>query len=372
MKPPLSLRPRLAFSGLLLFVLAAVAAPAQTVPADVPASAQQSFHDALALEHDGKYGQALNGFTQANKLAGGRCAACLEAMYRTAMDASDYKAAVDSAQKLGHALPDAPSQAHAHLLEAEAEYHGSFATLRDGERLSNKGDRDRNNKRADGMLAQAEAASAQGLALAPSDEHLRFLHARVLAALKRDADATREFTACASAPGLSQSDCLRAAHFAHNVEAARDEASPEFTFTATDSKPYSRASLAGKVVLLDFWATWCVYCRRDSDYVQSLLDSFAPDKFVLVEVDVDEDADKWKDFVRENRLHGLQVRDADGSLRAAFHVDGYPTYVILDGDSQVRYRISGAQGDLRGTIRKLIAEQPSAPAATAPSKAAAE
>ena len=115
---------------------------------------------------------------------------------------------------------------------------------------------------------------------------------------------------------------------------------------------------------MDFWATWCGYCERDSDYVQTMLDLFPPDKFVLLEVDVDESEETWKSYVADHRLHGVHVWDHGGLLTDPFHVASYPTYLILDGDGTVRFRISGAQGDLKGTVRKLLADASDKPAET--------
>ncbi len=148
----------------------------------------------------------------------------------------------------------------------------------------------------------------------------------------------------------------------HNVASAREEPAPAFQIDTMDGKSVSLDSLAGKVVLVDFWATWCTYCRRDSDYVQSMLDSFPDGRFVLLEVDVDENRDQWLNYVKGNRLQGLQTRDASKDMQSAFHVKGFPTYVIFDANGTVRLRATGIEGDLRGTVRKLLAEDTGTPA----------
>jgi len=119
------------------------------------------------------------------------------------------------------------------------------------------------------------------------------------------------------------------------------------------------------VVLLDFWATWCTYCRRDSDYVQSMLDLFPKDKFVLLEVNVEDDMEKVKRYVRENELEGVHVQDENKTLQQAFRVTGFPTYIILDENGSERLRAAGIEGDLKGMVRKLLAEASDQPGATA-------
>jgi hypothetical protein len=96
-----------------------------------------------------------------------------------------------------------------------------------------------------------------------------------------------------------------------------------------------------------------------------MLDSFDKDHFVLLEVDVDKSEDAWKDYVKEERLEGLQVYDEGHALQSLFHVTVYPTYVIIDGDGVVQLREAGAKGDLRGTVRHLLETAPSGSSTTA-------
>ena len=69
--------------------------------------------------------------------------------------------------------------------------------------------------------------------------------------------------------------------------------------------------------------------------------------------------------MKDRRLEVLQTHDAAKDVAAAFHVGGYPTYVILDGDGMMRLRAVGIEGDLEGTVKKLLAEQEHAPGVTA-------
>jgi thiol-disulfide isomerase/thioredoxin len=180
----------------------------------------------------------------------------------------------------------------------------------------------------------------------------------MLAALRQDEQAKKEFEACAAAPGARAQECARAQKFATDVSLARKEPAPAFEVKSLDGQAVSLDGLAGKVVLVDFWATWCTWCRRDSDYVQSMLDSFDKDKFVLLEVDVDDTEAPWLRYVKDERLRGVQVRDASHELRDQFRVKAFPTYVILDKDGVVQEREEGARGDLRGEVRRLLAEMP--------------
>jgi thiol-disulfide isomerase/thioredoxin len=260
----------------------------------------------------------------------------------------DDKAALATDAKMIAAAPDAPAKAHAEMLGAEIYYRQWSAYTTGGGAYS------QDPKRADQALRKSEAALQRAAADDPSDEPLRMLHAHVLAALHRDEDASREFQACAAIPGTSPTECSRALKLAHNAELGRLEPAPSFSTTALDDKPISLDALAGKVVLIDFWGAWCHFCVRDSPYVQSMLDTFDPSSFVLLEVDENDSPDRWTNYIQHNHLQGIQVQDTNHQLQSLFHVTGFPTYFILDRDGIIHHRISGSAGDLRSDIRELL------------------
>jgi thiol-disulfide isomerase/thioredoxin len=251
--------------------------------------------------------------------------------------------------------PDAPAKAHAEMLGAEIYYRQWSAYTTGG------GAYDKNPKRAQQSLEKSEAALQRASADDPTNEPLRMLHAHVLAALHRDEEASREFVACAAIPGTSPTECNRALKLAHNAELSRLEPAPSFHATTLDNQPVSLDALAGKVVLIDFWGSWCHFCVRDSGYVQSMLDSFDPKSFVLLEVDEGDSPETWSNYVQSKRLQGVQVQDTNRQLQSLFHVSGFPTYIILDRDGLIHHRYSGTVGDLRGDIRQLLNTSPGNP-----------
>jgi thiol-disulfide isomerase/thioredoxin len=326
----------------------------------LPAAAQQSYQQGLDAEQQDELDLALDRF-QAALHQSPDAPICYEAILRVQSKMGDDKAALATDAKMLSTAPNPQARAHAEQLAAEIYYRQWSAYTTGG------GAFDKNPKRAQQSLEKSEAALQRASTDDPANEPLRMLHAHVLAALHRDEDASREFVACAAIPGTSPTECTRALKLSRNADLGRLEPAPSFHATTSDGQPVSLDALAGKVVLIDFWGSWCHFCVRDSGYVQSMLDSFDPRSFVLLEVDEGDSPDTWSTYVKSNRLQGVQVQDTNRQLQSLFHVTGFPTYIILDRDGLIHTRVSGAVGDLRGDIRKLVNQPSNTPPAAAPS-----
>ncbi|HEY4011319.1 MAG TPA: TlpA disulfide reductase family protein [Acidobacteriaceae bacterium] len=326
----------------------AVFAQAPELP-DIPAAAREAYGQGLDAESHQELDVALERFQFALK-QDGRCLDCIEAIANVQLAMGNHKAALATASRMQSAASTPKSKGRADMLTGRIDYDEYFGYT------NGEGELEKNPGRAQDALRHAEAALARAVQEDPTNEPLVMLHGHLLAALKRDADASAAFAACAAMPGVSSTECARAQRFSKNVDIARNEPAPPFEVTTLDGKKVSLDSLSGKIVLLDFWGTWCPVCRRDSDYVQSLPDSFPKDRFVLLEIDSGDTRDALLNYIHENRLEGAQIQDDNSRLQSLFHVGAYPTYVILDGDSTIRMRARGARGDLRGEVRKLLAE----------------
>lgn len=353
------MRAALVASSLSLLFATPLTARAQTpIPADIPAAAQSDYKQGRDFESSQEFGSALDSYQKAAR----HCApslACGEAVVRVQMMLEQFKDAAATAARLGASAPDAHARAAAALLQAQALFRQSFAYA-EGEALY-----DKSPKHAQESLRQAEAVAARGATDDPANEPLRMLHARILAALHQDSDASREFKACASVPGTSPQECERALRLASDVDSGRNEPVPDFQLKTFDGKTVSRDSLAGKVVLIDFWASWCPPCRNDSAYIQSLLDSFPDGRFVLLQVACDRKRDDLMSYLDGHPLKGIEGYDDERVLQNTFHISMYPTYILFDRNGTVRLRVKGRRGDLRSEIRRILAEQPPSPVTAA-------
>lgn len=133
---------------------------------------------------------------------------------------------------------------------------------------------------------------------------------------------------------------------------------PRGEFTTTDGTRLSLEGLRGKVVLLDFWATWCAPCLAELPRLRRLHEELGPSGLVIVGVSLDAiDARRFASWTRRNRVTWPQVRDGrsyQGALARAFEIEELPATVLFGRDGRLAAR------DLRGepletTIRGLLA-----------------
>lgn len=116
---------------------------------------------------------------------------------------------------------------------------------------------------------------------------------------------------------------------------------PDFSVKTLDGQTLSSQTLRGKVVLLEFWATWCAPCVATMPSIAKLRQEFQGQPFVLVSVSIDEDADAWRAFVEKNKMDWPQYLDGSRELAKTFQVQGPPSYIVIGTDGQIRFRQSG-------------------------------
>ena len=88
-------------------------------------------------------------------------------------------------------------------------------------------------------------------------------------------------------------------------------------------------SLQGKVVLLDFWGSWCPPCRESVPALSKLSKSVEPSKVVIISIDEGDSRDKWSQFIDKNQMSWPQVYDEDGELGDSYAVHTFPHYFLL-------------------------------------------
>lgn len=127
---------------------------------------------------------------------------------------------------------------------------------------------------------------------------------------------------------------------------------PEFsTFKLEGQLP---ADLKGKVVLLDFWASWCGPCKESFPVMEDLHKKYGAKGFVILAVNVDESKDAMKDFLKEHPASFTIVHDATKKLVGTANIASMPTSFLLGKDGKIAAVHKGFHG--KDTVKQYEAE----------------
>jgi len=117
----------------------------------------------------------------------------------------------------------------------------------------------------------------------------------------------------------------------------------------------------GKIVYLDFWASWCGPCLTSIPEIEEMRAEFPEDDFQIIAINLDQKAKKALRFLKKNPIGYPSASDPKGRLPAQFGVDTMPTSYLIDRDGVIRYVHRGfSRGDgsrLRSEIRSLLGAQ---------------
>jgi thiol-disulfide isomerase/thioredoxin len=304
----------LAFLFIAMGEVAAGGADAGSSPAFT-----EQFEAAKRAFSAGKYRDAANAFKKANKLQGDSCYPCWLGMAAADVKMEDYKAALQSADRAVGFATDDSERAAAHnlkgnILSARAQGAKEFA------------------------VAEEEYRTAAQLNRSVAVYHLNCAIAMIRQS--KDEAAKQELEACLAAnpaPDLAR----RAKTLLADPQRGRESFAPEFKVKALTGEAVSLQQFAGRVLVMDFWATWCPPCRESVPELKELTRKYPAEKLVLISVSADKDENAWHDFVGKKHMDWLQYRDSDHQLLDAFGIHSFPTYLVIDGEGIIRQRITG-------------------------------
>jgi len=108
---------------------------------------------------------------------------------------------------------------------------------------------------------------------------------------------------------------------------------------AVSSAPFPE--FRGKVILLDFWASWCGPCRNALPNLKRLQAVYGGSDFVVISISEDDDESAWHAFVLSHNMTWPQRLDSDGSMQSQFGVNALPTYVLIGRDGTILQKLVG-------------------------------
>ncbi len=135
---------------------------------------------------------------------------------------------------------------------------------------------------------------------------------------------------------------------------AANEPAPRFNAVTTTGEKFSNASVKGKVVLIEFWTTWCKYCVAEADFVDKLDKEYRDKGLIVLAINVGEPKKLVKKYLEQHPRTCRIVLMEDTNLAAMYAATVYPIYVVLDKDGNLSDEQRGAGGE--EALRTLVSQ----------------
>ena len=309
-----------------------VAAPSQApVPTD-------KLLEGRGLYDAGKYKEAVRSFKEVDKLGNGSCAECRLWLAKALDKVGAYKDALKNLDSVAGMTTNKTV-----LIGAANERGIALVGLAANDPT---------------QLAPAEKAFRQALELSDGAiNSIRFSLGVTLLRMSRDEEGVailREYLA--KGPGAA--DAEAAGKLIANPLRARKRIVPDFELTTLAGDYLTAEELRGKVLLLDFWGTWCPPCVASVPSLRALSHRMKDDPFRLVSISTDADEKSLREFVAKNHMDWPQVWDERQAFTRQCGIHSFPTYVLVSPEGEILHVASGwgmeTERDLNGRIHAAI------------------
>ena len=131
---------------------------------------------------------------------------------------------------------------------------------------------------------------------------------------------------------------------------------PDWSMTTLAGKPISLASLRGKVVLIDFWASWCAPCKEEMPFLEGLHKKHGGAGLVIVGVSVDKDRENADKFIRALKVTFPIIHDDKHTVADQYKPPRMPTSFVLDRQGKVRFVHAGYRKEDAVSLEREIAQ----------------
>jgi thioredoxin-like negative regulator of GroEL len=329
---------RVAFRIIVLATCLPAFLSAQGGTAGDPAFKEQFERGGKALK-EGKYKDAIDALKKANKLSNNSCGECYLLLAVAYYHSGELGQCEENCDKAAATASDDLMRAQAHNLKGNAFFSAAGT---DGKKMK---------------ASEGEFRSA--VQLDPKSAVFHLSLAKALLRQSKDNDAKPELETFL---GLNPDEELarQARLILADPRRGREEFSPGFEISTLQGQRVSLKQLAGRIVIMDFWATWCPPCRASVPELKELTKRYPSEKLILISISADKDDEAWREFVAKKNMDWAQYRDADHKVLNAFSIHSFPTYLVIDGDGIIKERFKGMnpQESIVHRLKAMLAQMP--------------
>ncbi len=138
------------------------------------------------------------------------------------------------------------------------------------------------------------------------------------------------------------------------IEGTSGKKAPEFSVKDLSGKEVSLSSFGGKPVLLNFWATWCPYCREERPYLNALYKEYKGKGLTVVAVSTDRSPEKVKEYLKNVPLDFVILHDDKKEAATLYGVHALPVTFFIDRKGVIRHKVMGFKDWTDSSSRKLV------------------
>lgn len=135
--------------------------------------------------------------------------------------------------------------------------------------------------------------------------------------------------------------CLACAAQAGEIKPWKGGPTPALALPDLDGRPRTLADYKGRVVVVNFWATWCEPCRAEMPSMQKMADKFGADKLVILGVNYQEGEPRIRKFLDLSPARFTILLDRDGAVTKKWTTRVFPTSMIIGPDGRIRHTVVG-------------------------------
>lgn len=154
--------------------------------------------------------------------------------------------------------------------------------------------------------------------------------------------------------GASQTAAAQAAPAKPAAESAATPAGLDFSFSDLSGATHTLSEVRGRTTLLEFWASWCVPCRKGFPFLNRLQERHGPAGLKVVAVTLEEDEAAVREFVSDHPGEFLVGRDPSGHAGELYQVAAMPTSILLDRGGRVMARFEGGTDSVHKDIEVAL------------------
>lgn len=130
---------------------------------------------------------------------------------------------------------------------------------------------------------------------------------------------------------------------------------PDFTVTDIDGKPLSPTDFKGKYLLLDFWGSWCVWCRKASPKMVKLYSEYKSKGLAIVGLAWDKNHDSWKKAIKDDKLSWTHANLYDHQeVKELFQISAFPTFILASPEGTILANSSDFDKEIEPVLREAL------------------